>query len=117
MRNFAIGTTISVNRIKKTPMNILNIILIALVVLNVVTFVVYGIDKLKAKKGWWRVPEHTLLLLAFLGGSVGARLGMQVFRHKTQHAAFKYGVPFALFLHIVLVGWLAYRFEAQLLAL
>lgn len=98
-------------------MNILNIIIIAFVVLNVVTFWVYGIDKLKAKKGWWRVPERTLLLLAFLGGSIGARLAMQMFRHKTQHAAFRYGVPFALLLHIVLVGWVLYRFHAQLLTL
>lgn len=98
-------------------MNVLDIIVIALVALNVITFVVYGIDKLKAKKGWWRVPERTLLLLAFLGGSIGARLAMQMFRHKTQHAVFKYGVPLALFLHITLAAWLVYRFKAQLLAL
>lgn len=93
----------------------MNILIILIAALNAITFVVYGLDKLKAKKGWWRVPERTLLLLAFAGGSVGARLAMQVFRHKTQHAVFKYGVPLALFLHIVLVGWLIYRFHAQLL--
>lgn len=98
-------------------MNILYLILIAFVVLNIVTFFVYGVDKLKAKKGWWRISERTLLLLAFLGGSIGARLAMQIFRHKTQHAKFRYGVPFALLLHIALAGWLVYRFQTQLLAL
>ena len=98
-------------------MNIFKYILIAFAVLNIVTFFVYSIDKLKAKKGWWRVSERTLLLLAFLGGSIGARLAMQRFRHKTQHAKFKYGVPFALLLHLALAGWLVYRFQTQLLAL
>ena len=98
-------------------MNILNLILIAFVVLNIVTFFVYGIDKLKAKKGWWRISERTLLLLASLGGSIGAQLAMQMFRHKTQHAKFKYGVPFALLLHLALIGWFVHRFQAQLMAL
>ena len=60
---------------------------------NVITFVVYGIDKLKAKKGKWRVPETTLLLLAIVGGSVGAWCGVKVWHHKTVHAKFKYGIP------------------------
>ena len=54
-------------------------------ILNFVTMLVYGIDKFKAKKGKWRIPESTLLLLAVLGGSIGAWLGMRVWRHKTQH--------------------------------
>lgn len=98
-------------------MNIFIFIIIAFLVLNIVTFVVYGIDKLKAKKGWWRISERTLLLLAFLGGSIGARMAMQMFRHKTQHAAFKYGVPFAHLLHTVLAIWLIIHFRAQILAL
>ena len=98
-------------------MNIFRFIVIGFAVLNIVTFWIYAIDKLKAKKGWWRVPERTLLLLVFLGGSIGARMAMQMFRHKTQHAKFRYGVPFALLLHIALAGWLVYRFKAQLLAL
>lgn len=60
---------------------------------NVVTFVVYGVDKLKARKSWWRIPESTLLLLALLGGSVGAWCGMKVWHHKTLHMKFRYGVP------------------------
>ena len=64
-----------------------------LLVVNVLTFVVYGIDKWKARRGRWRVPEATLLVLAGAGGSVGAWVAMQLFRHKTQKKKFRYGVP------------------------
>jgi uncharacterized membrane protein YsdA (DUF1294 family) len=67
-----------------------------------VTFLVYGIDKWKAKQGSWRISEATLLILAVIGGSIGALLGMKVWRHKTQHKKFKYGVPFILIAQIVL---------------
>lgn len=77
--------------------------------LNVVTFFIYGIDKLSAKKRLAQVSDITLLKLAILGCSFGAYLAMLVFRHKTQQATFRYGVPLALFFHIVFVGWLAYR--------
>lgn len=60
------------------------------------TFVVFGVDKRKARQGRWRVPEATLLGLTALGGSIGAWLAMQLFRHKTQKKKFRYGVP-ALF--------------------
>ena len=56
-----------------------------LTVINVVTFLVYGIDKWKAKQGSWRISEATLLMLAVIGGNIGALLGMKVWRHKTQH--------------------------------
>ena len=56
-----------------------------LAAVNLVTFTVYGVDKAKARRGAWRVPEKTLFLLPLLGGSVGALLGMLVFRHKTKH--------------------------------
>ena len=56
-----------------------------LAAVNVVTFTVYGIDKSKARRGAWRIPEKRLFLLPLLGGSVGALLGMKVFRHKTKH--------------------------------
>jgi len=62
----------------------------------VLTFVVFGVDKRKARQGRWRVPEATLLGLTALGGSIGAWLAMQLFRHKTQKKKFRYGVP-ALF--------------------
>ena len=60
---------------------------------NVVTFIVYGVDKRKAKKHLWRIPEATLIGLAFIGGSVGAFLGMRLFHHKTKHVKFYVGVP------------------------
>ena len=69
------------------------LLLFCIIGVNVITFVVYGIDKLKAKKGKWRVPETTLLLLAIVGGSVGAWCGVKVWHHKAMHAKFKYGIP------------------------
>ena len=72
----------------------------SLAAINVITFMVYGIDKLKAKKGKWRIPEATLLLLAIVGGSIGAWCGMKVWHHKTMHKKFKYGVPLILVLKI-----------------
>ena len=62
-----------------------NALLYYLIVINVVTFLVYGIDKWKAKQGSWRISEATLLILAVIGGSIGALLGMQVWHHKTMH--------------------------------
>ena len=64
--------------------------------INLLTFFIYGIDKWKAKRDKWRVPEATLLMLAALGGSVGALLGMSVFHHKTKHKKFLIGVPLIL---------------------
>lgn len=72
-----------------------------LVIINLITFVTYGVDKLKAKKGYWRIPESTLLLLAFVGGSVGAWLGMQTFHHKTMHKKFKLGIPLILATQVI----------------
>ncbi len=68
-------------------------IFICWILLNIVTFIFYGIDKWKAKHAKWRISEATLLILAAIGGSIGAILGMYTFRHKTQHLKFKYGVP------------------------
>ena len=77
-----------------------------LIVINFVTFLVYGIDKLKAKRGCWRISEATLLILAVIGGSIGALLGMKVWHHKTLHKKFKYGLPLILILQIILIGYL-----------
>ena len=80
----------------------------SLAAINVITFLVYGIDKLKAKKGNWRIPEATLLLLAIVGGSIGAWTGMKVWHHKTMHKKFKYGVPLILMIQIGLcLYWIA----------
>lgn len=73
-------------------------ILLYLVVINLITFLTYGADKKRAIKKQWRIPEKTLLLLAVLGGSPAALLGMQIFRHKTRKMLFKIGVPCILVL-------------------
>ena len=77
-----------------------------LLAINVVTFIVYGIDKYKAKKAKWRIPEATLLLLAVLGGSIGTWMGMKVWHHKTMHKKFKYGIPAILLIQIALMAYL-----------
>ena len=74
--------------------------------INVVTFIVYGIDKLRAKKGMWRIPETTLLLLAIVGGSIGAWCGVKVWHHKTLHKKFRYGIPLIMATQIVLCLYL-----------
>ncbi len=76
-----------------------------LVAINVVTFAVYGIDKRRARRGAWRVPEKTLFLLPLLGGSLGALLGMRVFRHKTKHWYFVWGIPAILLVQAALAAW------------
>lgn len=68
--------------------------------MNLIAFALYGIDKRRAKQGAWRISEYTLLLVALLGGSLGALLGMSYFRHKTRHRKFRYGVPLILLLQL-----------------
>lgn len=89
-----------------TPAGALAVWLIAI---NLVTFAVYGADKRRARRGAWRVPEKTLFLLPLLGGSVGALLGMRVFRHKTKHWYFVWGVPAILLAQLALAVWLLCR--------
>ena len=74
-----------------------------LIGINVIAFLVYGIDKWKAKKSLWRIRETALLGLAVLGGSTGAWLGMKVWRHKTMHKKFKYGIPLILIAQVAIV--------------
>ena len=81
-------------------------ILIYLLAINAVTFIIYGIDKYKAKHAKWRISEATLLLLAVFGGSIGAWCGMKVWRHKTMHKKFKYGVPMIFLLQLALAVWI-----------
>ncbi len=77
-----------------------------LVVINAATFAVYGADKRRARRGTWRISEKTLFLLPLLGGSLGALLGMRVFRHKTKHWYFVWGIPAILLAQMALAVWL-----------
>lgn len=85
-------------------------LLIYLAVINVATFFTYGLDKWKAKKALWRIRESSLLMLAVLGGSIGAWLGMKAWHHKTQHKKFKYGVPAIICIQLTLIGYCLYLF-------
>ena len=81
-------------------------LLIYLIVMNTVAFCLMGIDKRRAKRHQWRIPEKTLFLPALLGGSLGGVLGMRFFRHKTKHWYFKYGLPAILVLQIAAGLWI-----------
>lgn len=74
---------------------------------NIVTFVLYGVDKRRARRKAWRIPERVLLTAAWLMGGVGAYAGMQAFRHKTKHAIFRYSVPTAAILQMILMAMLS----------
>lgn len=86
------------------------ILIVYLCVINLVTFFVYGLDKLKAKRDKWRIPERVLFLLAVFGGTVGAFLGMSIFHHKTQKWKFKLGIPLIFAVQIALVIYFVYVF-------
>ena len=77
-----------------------------LLAVNIVTFILYGIDKYKAKKGRWRISEATLLLIAVIGGSIGAWAGMRLWHHKTKHKKFKYGIPIIIILQVAIAVYL-----------
>ena len=84
----------------------MKIILGYLLAVNITSFFLYGIDKYKAKKGRWRISEATLLLMAVIGGSIGAWVGMRIWHHKTMHKKFKYGIPVIIIMQIALVAYL-----------
>ena len=87
-------------------MNLHSLIMYYLLAVNVVAFAAFGIDKYKAKRGLWRISEATLLLLAVVGGSIGALMGMRIWHHKTQHAKFRYGLPLIILAQIALIYYL-----------
>ena len=82
------------------------LLLVYLAVMSLIAFAAFGLDKFKAKTNRWRIPERTLFLLAILGGGVGAFLGMKVFRHKTWHSQFVFGIPAIMILQLALAGFL-----------
>lgn len=81
-------------------------LLYGLAAVNMVTFLAYGLDKWKARRNRWRIPEAVLLWLAVLGGSPAALVAMHLFHHKTLHKKFRYGVPAILFIQITLAVYL-----------
>ena len=89
----------------------MNIILGYLLAVNIATFFLYGIDKYKAKKGQWRISEATLLLMAVIGGSIGAWVGMRIWHHKTMHKKFKYGIPLIIIFQVALALYLLTNIE------
>ena len=84
----------------------MNIILGYLLAVNTTSFLLYGIDKYKAKNGRWRISEATLLMMAVIGGSIGAWVGMRLWHHKTMHKKFKYGIPIIIILQVALAVYL-----------
>ena len=79
-----------------------------LIGINVLAFLLYGIDKAKAKRGAWRIAEKVLLGIGILGGSLGALAGMKLFRHKTKHWYFIAINTAALTVQIILLAWLVF---------
>ena len=84
-------------------MGVITYIVIYFAAVNFLGFIAMGIDKHKAKKRAWRIPESTLFILALFGGSLGTTIGMHLFRHKTRHWYFLYGMPAILIIQIALV--------------
>ena len=77
-----------------------------LIAVNVLAFVLMGLDKCRAKKNAWRIPERTLFLPVIFGGALGGVAGMRLFRHKTRHWTFRLGMPAILILQVAaLTAW------------
>ena len=75
-----------------------------IVCVSIVGFALMGIDKNRAKRHEWRIPEKTLFFVALIGGSLGTTVGMYTFRHKTKHWYFKYGMPAILVIQVILLS-------------
>ena len=84
-------------------MNVYIVIALYLIIVNIVGFALMGNDKKRARKHMFRIPEAALFTVAIIGGSLGSIIGMKVFRHKTRHWYFTYGIPFILLLQIAVI--------------
>ncbi len=85
-------------------------ILIYLLLINFIGFVSMGIDKYKAKKGYWRIPEGTLIIITLLGGGIGTIFGMHIFRHKTKKMKFTIGLPTIFVSEIIIIAYLIFKY-------
>ena len=81
-------------------------ILVYILVVNVITFMLFAIDKWKAKRNRWRIPEKMLLGFSFFGGAIGGLIGMRLCHHKTQKKRFSFGIPMMIVLHFLVIIWL-----------
>ena len=86
-------------------------IIIYLLVVNIIGFFAMGLDKWKAKRGSWRIPENTLFMFTILGGGIGTIAGIYAFRHKTQKKKFTIGMPVIFILEVILIIYLLYIFK------
>lgn len=93
-----------------TPKNII----IYLLIINLVSFLSMGIDKWKAKRGAWRIPEQTLISMVLLGGGIGGIIGMYMFRHKTQKPRFYIGFPMILISEITIAVYIIIKLSHAL---
>lgn len=91
------------------PISLSDLAFYYLIAVNILAFVLMGIDKGKAKRGAWRIPERTLFLPVLLGGGAGGCLGMWLFRHKTKHWYFRFGFPLITILEAAAALWLLFR--------
>ena len=93
-------------------MNTITVLLLIYIgIINLAGFILMGVDKKKAIRNAWRIPEARLFLLALLGGSLGCMLGMKTFRHKTKHWYFVWGMPTIFLFQIIGLILLANRFD------
>lgn len=88
---------------------VIRLLLVYLALSNLLSLSVFGIDKWKAKHTKWRISEKTLLLVAAIGGSIGAWVGMKLWHHKTQHKKFKYGVPLIFIIQLAALLFASYK--------
>lgn len=89
-------------------MRVISYIILYLTAVNLTGLVMMGIDKIKAKKRVWRIPESTLFVIALIGGSLGTTIGMHLFHHKTRHWYFVFGMPAILVIQVAIVLILMY---------
>jgi hypothetical protein len=88
---------------------VIRLLLVYLALSNLLSLSLFGIDKWKAKHTKWRISEKTLLLVAAIGGSIGAWVGMKLWHHKTLHKKFKYGVPLIFIIQLAALLFASYK--------